>query len=797
MWRVLTRRDAATLLAAQDEDALVRIAAACGCTGEPRALDPAGVAALGLECPAGGIGAGKSCGAVRVVRGPGVLRALLLDIDSASTPVREMVGRVAIRLARRTPHLAWLCVARWRGADQQQLVVASWSSEGHPPRIAALVVECAAVVDSDAETLCALTGVSRLDDTLTHQRWLEVLGRGALTRRFYRALDAAVSTLASTLLVDGTGARPSPAERRGLALSSASRLLFLAFLEAKGWLDGDRGFLMRTFSDCINASGSFHARVLRPLFFGTLNTPFSRRARVARAFGRIPFLNGGLFAPTPLERRWRRARLSDEALGALFGDVLSRYRFTAREDRTSWSEAAVDPEMLGKAFESLMAPEERHASGAYYTPQALVERVTQEALAHALAGAAMPAATVAALLAGAAVGDTACGPLRERLLALRILDPACGSGAFLVYALELVATLVERLGDARPSAERRRQILTHCIFGVDINPTAVWLCELRLWLSVVIETGEADPGRVTPLPNLDRNVRIGDALAGGAFGSAAGDDASRTAWSRSGRLLARLRERYARASGAGKRSALRTLDRAERARAIAGIERERARVDAERRDALSQARGRDLFGASTGLVAGRGHRLALRARARALRSRGRALESGAALPFGFAVHFADVEVGGGFDITLGNPPWIRPHAVPLLERERLRSEFAVARQAAWGRGATLSRAGAGFGAQVDVAAMFAERAFSLTRTGGVVALLLPAKLWHSLAGGGVRQLVVENTAPLLLEDWSAASAAFDAAAYPSLLVARRLARSTTPSGGSVEQTLQNVAASCG
>ena len=75
-----------------------------------------------------------------------------------------------------------------------------------------------------------------------------------------------------------------------------------------------------------------------------------------------------------------------------------------------------------------------------------------------------------------------------RISRVRVIDPACGSGAFLVYSLETLATIAAHAGDLRPVSVRRRAVLTRSIFGVDITPTAVWLCELRLWLSVVIET---------------------------------------------------------------------------------------------------------------------------------------------------------------------------------------------------------------------------------------------------------------------------------------------------------------------
>jgi hypothetical protein len=80
---------------------------------------------------------------------------------------------------------------------------------------------------------------------------------------------------------------------------------------------------------------------------------------------------------------------------------------------------------------------------------------------------------------------------------------------------------------------------------------------------------------------------------------------------------------------------------------------------------------------------------------------------------------------------------------------------------------------AGFGAQVDLAALFTERALALTRPGGVTAFLVPAKLWRTLAGGALRALVLRESTPLALDDWSDAPNDFAAAVYPSLLVTRR------------------------
>ena len=127
--------------------------------------------------------------------------------------------------------------------------------------------------------------------------------------------------------------------------------------------------------------GRFHQRVLRPLFFGTLNTP----AAAARSDGVGIRANSLSQRRTVLRARRSSAAhrvdvFSDDAYGQLIASVFGQYRFTAREETSSWNEAAVDPEMLGRAFESLMASTERRRTGAFYTPFALVERVADAGL---------------------------------------------------------------------------------------------------------------------------------------------------------------------------------------------------------------------------------------------------------------------------------------------------------------------------------------------------------------------------------------------------------------------------------
>lgn len=766
---MLTLRQAADqLAAANSHPGRCALAASLGFSGDVQPLDANTTARLGLP---------PNLTDIATTRAGGALRALLFTAPT-NEPLRSCLARVAAALASHTSHVLWLLVAST--ASGEEVGLACWPADQRLPRVVALVARHDRIVASDAEALCLLAAHSAGDDLLIHTRRCELLGREALSRRFYRVLEQRVQALAGSLPIN------NPADCAELALLCVSRLVFLSFLEAKGWLDGDRAFLSRRFDDCMANGGRFHARVLLPLFFGTLNTPTRDRAPTARQFGSVPFLNGGLFARSALERRHASARFSDNAMGALFAQLLGAHRFTAREGAADWSDAAIDPEMLGRAFESLMASRERRTSGAFYTPQPMVAHVVDTALAESLSDDTISSEDVRALIEGPITAPPAANALRTRLRAFTVLDPACGSGAFLVFVLERLAHLHRACGDSRNIAAIRREVLSHAIHGVDVNPTAVWLCELRLWLSVVIESDEHRMSAVPPLPNLDCNVRIGDALSGDAFTmppSLVGPPS----------ILVKLRERYVRAAGPRKAPLRKSIEREERMRAVAMIATELTTLSTRRRERLHAQRTHDFFGHRTKpTVAALEQMRVERLRASALRRDRRRLLDGGALPFSFPSHFAAAHIRGGFDLIVGNPPWVRLHNIPTASRLALKARYLVFREAAWERGASAGHATRGFSAQVDLSALFVERSVGLASPAGCVALLLPAKLWCSLAGGGVRRLLGAQTRICALEDWSEAPASFDAAVYPSILVASRRVASFRPTQVTVRRKTLDI-----
>ena len=140
------------------------------------------------------------------------------------------------------------------------------------------------------------------------------------------------------------------------------------------YLQGLTGDDTRLLDRALAARRHFHRSYLQALCFGALNRPAANRGAAARALGRIPFLNGGLFEPSALERQHGPALWSNADWRAAFDDLFERFHFSVREHDAG---EFVAPDMLGRVFEGVMAPDERRASGSYYTPASLVREMVR------------------------------------------------------------------------------------------------------------------------------------------------------------------------------------------------------------------------------------------------------------------------------------------------------------------------------------------------------------------------------------------------------------------------------------
>jgi hypothetical protein len=418
--------------------------------------------------------------------------------------------------------------------------------------------------------------------------------------------------------------------------------------------------------------------------------------------------------------------------------------------------------MLGKVFESLMAEGERAASGSFYTPKEIVDELTARAIAEWLSGGetAVRDALLRAI-EGAAISGRLVqlrSDLLYRLQSITVLDPACGSGAFLLSALHIIERLIVAFAGER-SRDLRQRIVERSLFGVDLKPEAVRLCELRLWLAIVAGA-EMSVDEVRPLPNLDRNIMQGHSLMSPVdfLGNARGDIYRRWAWA----LHAQrdLVERYRHASGAERPALSRLLRANDRRLAMELLTRAIEADEQELQNALTPRR--DLFGGS---VAAEVEGLAiLQQRLSSSREALERIENSELGFFAFDVHFAPVLVRGGFDVVAGNPPWVRSSRIDPNARQLYRKRFPLF--GSNGNGTAFH--------QPDLSIAFVERAMSLASPGGVVAMLLPAKIANAAYAAPLRQFLLTDASVAALIDWTdERKKHFHADTFPLGLVVRK------------------------
>ena len=583
----------------------------------------------------------------------------------------------------------------------------------------------------------------------------EVLASEGVTPRFFRAFRHTLDRLTERLRTPR-----SRRDRHALTLTALTRLIFLYFIQSKGWLNGDRRYVAHLLDCALSARRHFHRSFLHALCFGALNRPAAQRGAAARALGRIPFLNGGLFEPSVLERQHGSAIWGNADWREAFDDLFERFHFSVREHDAG---EFIAPDMLGRVFEGVMDPDERRSSGSYYTPAALVREMVRAGLEAALTHRLGVSPTAAARWVHEGIAPSPAPDLRR----LTVLDPAAGSGAFLLGALDELVALRRAAGDG-PALAVKREVLAHSLFGVDLSPTAVRLTELRLWLALVADDDSSDLAHIAPLPNLDGHMLQGDALLDPLMLAASLGGRAFRGGAAEARRLADARRTHFELAGPEKRAAQQELNRAEAALAQRLLHDGCDALESAVAELLGAARSRDLFGRTRGLDPEQRLRLArLRQSVRELRAAQRTLrQEGAAPFFSFESHFADVMRSGGFDLVAGNPPWVRAERLAPRVRETLASRYTC-----WRPGGAATR---GFAHLPDLAVAFTERAFELTRPGGVVALLVPAKLATSGYAEPLRRRLahhsrIERAAPLP----EPVARAFGAAVYPMALVAAR------------------------
>ncbi len=344
------------------------------------------------------------------------------------------------------------------------------------------------------------------------------------------------------------GVEPSTidATSRIFANRIINRLLFVWFLRKKGIINKKYNY----FDIGIEDSSVYYENKLKPLFFNTLNVPIEDRD----VFGDLetPYLNGGLFEAH--ESDWPNTKVPFPTgwFNSLY-EHLDKFNFTTDESSSEYEQVAIDPEMLGRVFENLLASivsetanaaNERSNKGAFYTPREIVSYMCKISLKEYFKRNVssdkfyegidklidLPdnlflsqKSTGQADLWGVNSNQVRL-QLVEAINKLKILDPACGSGAFPIGMLQLLLKTCDRLSlvydeklekmrlisgtEATDTYNTKLFIIRNCLYGVDIEPMAAEISRLRAWLSLIID----DKTDIEPLPNLDFNFVCANTL---------------------------------------------------------------------------------------------------------------------------------------------------------------------------------------------------------------------------------------------------------------------------------------------
>ena len=304
------------------------------------------------------------------------------------------------------------------------------------------------------------------------------------------------------------------------------RLVFLQFLQKKGWLgvqenaewgSGDKNFIYNLFRNASkDVQNDFLEKALEPLFFKSLNQKRDEKAiapeELCDIYGskiRIPYLNGGLFEEDELDKK--KVKFKKEHFEQLL-TFFNQYNFTIDETDGDDQEIGVDPEMLGKIFENLL--EDNKDKGAFYTPKEIVEYMCRESLIAYLNEKLKIESGESKIRNFVLSHDSSQfnegekSTLLHSLLDVKICDPAVGSGAFPMGMMnELLSCTQVLTGNAKSRSDLKKHIVKNNIYGVDIEKGAVDIARLRFWLAIIVD--EEEP---LPLPNLDYKIMQGNSL---------------------------------------------------------------------------------------------------------------------------------------------------------------------------------------------------------------------------------------------------------------------------------------------
>jgi hypothetical protein len=359
-----------------------------------------------------------------------------------------------------------------------------------------------------------------------------------LSNEFYNAFEPKFSFICNSL--HKRYEHDSEEIIKDFTLLFVIRIIFLGFIQKKKWLSGNEKFLQDYWNEYKSVSygeNKFYADWLKPLFFNALNNPPGAKNfdkldipdKFKSSLEEAPYLNGGLFDEHRHDNRGYI--LLDKEFEDIFEYIYS-YNFTIEENTLYDNELELNPEFLGIIFEKLVNKDQ----GAVYTPRPEVDfmgrltlvkwlfknNTTEIEIRDLYELFFEEIGTKESMIDYQKEGSFSRNQLRnilELLEGIKICDPACGSGAFLVGMLQIIDSVEEkirlRLGgdDIIDAFARRKRIVFSSLFGVEVKEWAVWIAQLRLWITLFIEAPDSLKESMEPiLPSLDFKIRTGDSL---------------------------------------------------------------------------------------------------------------------------------------------------------------------------------------------------------------------------------------------------------------------------------------------
>lgn len=300
------------------------------------------------------------------------------------------------------------------------------------------------------------------------------------------------------------------------------RIIFLYFLLRKGWVEDKIDFIRNKVED--DSIHNLYQNVFEPLFFEVFaKQEKDRSPEIKEQYKNTPYLNGGLFEHSDLETEMAKEGkfilFRDEFLRDIILNYFEIYNFTVDENSPNDQEVSIDPEMLGKVFENTLAEEERNKKGTFYTPREIVHFMVKDSIRQYLHNETGINLGLLQKFIYDEDNDLAfltSNQIRlidSKLETIKVLDPAVGSAAFPVEFMQVIIELRKRLnvrvGKHINEVALKKQLIKNNLYGVDIDPSAIEIAKLRLWLALIVDY---DKTLAEPLPNLDFQFRVGNSL---------------------------------------------------------------------------------------------------------------------------------------------------------------------------------------------------------------------------------------------------------------------------------------------